>query len=135
MKNYDGDDLQGVDIPVSNDQYGAQPADIELARASNSLATRVASPVPVPTDEDALRNEAEGWLTIDVYQNAHEIVVESAVAGVNPEDLDITATPDSIVIKGERQRRKEVKDEDYLYRNAIGASSPAPSSFPRKWTP
>jgi HSP20 family protein len=87
------DDMQGVDLPVPNDPANMEPVDIELARSSSGLAAR----------------------SIDVYQTPHEIVVESAVAGVEPESLDITATPDSIAIKGERQRRKEVRDEDYLY--------------------
>lgn len=115
MKPYDDEDMRGVDLPVPMDQAGMESVEIELARSSNGVASRVARPMPLPTDDDGIRSESEGWLTIDVYQTPHEIVVESAVAGVDPEVLDITATPDSIVIKGERQRRKDVKDEDYLY--------------------
>lgn len=102
-------------MPIPNDQMNVQPIDVELARASSGVASRASRPMPLPTEDTSLRNESEGWLTIDVYQTSSEIVVESAVAGVDPETLDITATPDSIAIKGERQRRKEVKDEDYLY--------------------
>lgn len=115
MKPYDDQDIHGVDLPIPNDSANMEPIEIELARASGALASRTARPMPLPSDDDGIRNESEGWLTIDVYQNPHEIVVESAVAGVEPESLDITATPDSIAIKGERQRRKEVRDEDYLY--------------------
>jgi len=57
----------------------------------------------------------EGQLTVDVYQNENEIIVESAVAGVDPENLDINVTNDSISIKGIRHRDKEVKDHDYFY--------------------
>jgi len=59
--------------------------------------------------------EPEGQLTIDVYQTPSEIVVESAIAGVKPEDIDVNATSDSISIKGSRHREKEVKDDDYFY--------------------
>lgn len=96
-------------------------AEAEFARASSgavaSRASRAAVPPMPSTDtvEEGLRSESEGWLTIDVYQTPNDIVVESAVAGVNPDELDITATPDSLAIKGERHRNKEVKDEDYLY--------------------
>lgn len=60
-------------------------------------------------------NEPEGQLTVDVYQTPSDIVVESAIAGVKPEDIDVNVTNDSITIKGERRREKSVKDDDYFY--------------------
>lgn len=114
MSFYDEQDMQGVDVPIPSPS-DSEPVDIELTRASSGVASRVSRPLPMPTEEDGIQNESEGWLTIDVYQTPQDIVVESAVAGVDPDSLDITATPDSLAIKGERQRRKEVKDEDYLY--------------------
>lgn len=60
--------------------------------------------------------EPEGQLTIDVYQTGNEIVVESAVAGVDPENLDINVTTDSITIRGHREREKEINEENYYYR-------------------
>jgi HSP20 family protein len=42
-------------------------------------------------------------------------VVESAIAGVKPGDIDVNVTTDSITIRGSRKREKTVKDEDYLY--------------------
>jgi HSP20 family protein len=59
--------------------------------------------------------EPEGKLTVDVYQTANNIVVESAIAGVKPNDIDVNVTNDSITIRGSRKRDKIVKDEDYLY--------------------
>ncbi len=59
--------------------------------------------------------DAEGKLTIDVYQTPAEIVVESAIAGVKPEDLDINVSNDSITIKGERYREEKISDENYFY--------------------
>ena len=35
---------------------------------------------------------------------------------MSPEDLDINATTDSVTIRGRRHREKEVKDNDYFYR-------------------
>lgn len=59
--------------------------------------------------------EPEGKLTVDVYQTPTEIVVESAIAGVAPGDIDVNATADSVTIRGSRKREKTVNDEDYLY--------------------
>ncbi len=59
--------------------------------------------------------EAEGQLTVDVYQTPSEIVVESAIAGVAPDAIDVDVSRDSVTIKGSRRREKKVRDEDYLY--------------------
>jgi len=59
--------------------------------------------------------ESEGQLTIDVYQTPNEIVIKSTIAGVKPEDIDISITNDMITIKGRRQKDEEVKEEDYYY--------------------
>jgi len=65
--------------------------------------------------KDGFSDEGEGQLTIDVYQNAEEIIVESPIAGVSPEDLDISVTSDSVTIRGKRQREHSVHKKDYLY--------------------
>lgn len=48
--------------------------------------------------------EAEGELAIDVYQTEDEIVIQSAIAGVKPENLDIAIERDILTIKGNRER-------------------------------
>ena len=60
-------------------------------------------------------NESEGQLTIDVYQTPNEIVIKSTIAGVKPEDIDISMTNDMITIKGNRKKDDEAKEEDYYY--------------------
>lgn len=67
------------------------------------------------TDEENFGGEPEGQLTIDVYQTSNDIVIESAVAGVKPEDIDIDVSTDSVTIRGERRREHDVKEEDYFY--------------------
>ena len=59
--------------------------------------------------------DEDGQLAIDVYQTPDEIVIESAIAGVKQEDLDIDISPDSITIRGKRLKEKKVVDEDYFY--------------------
>jgi HSP20 family protein len=92
---------------------------IELVKASTSAAPAL-RPKMIRTkadDKEDLWNdgEPEGQLTVDVYQTPNEIVVESAIAGVDPEDIDVNVTTDSISIRGARKREKTVRDEDYLY--------------------
>lgn len=98
---------------ASRNENGEPAFEIKLAKAS---VTPVAPPkINTQKTNNEIDAEPEGQLTIDVYQTPSEIVIESAVAGVNPDDLDITVSADSITIKGERKREKEVKDDDYFY--------------------
>jgi len=59
--------------------------------------------------------EPEGQLTIDVYQTENEIVIQSAVAGVRPENLDILIENDIVSIKGERKETAEKEKKNYFY--------------------
>jgi HSP20 family protein len=61
-------------------------------------------------------DEKEGELTVDVYQTADMIVIKTMIAGVRPEDLDISITRDMVTIKGRREEEKVVRDEDYFAR-------------------
>lgn len=99
------DDIKELQ-PEGGDQ---QEYEVELAKAgSSSLKDRTKS-------SDDFFDEGEGQLTIDVYQTSDEIVVESPIAGVNPEELDINITNESVTIKGRREKETRVKDEDYFY--------------------
>lgn len=64
-------------------------------------------------------SEGEGQLTVDVYQTPEEIVVESTIAGVKPEDLDIDVTNESVTIRGERRKDVTVSDGDYFYQECF----------------
>ncbi|OGY56745.1 MAG: hypothetical protein A2Y84_01535 [Candidatus Colwellbacteria bacterium RBG_13_48_8] len=70
-------------------------------------------------DEQAFAAEMEGQLTIDVYQTEDEVIVESTIAGVDPEDIDVDVTSESVTIRGERRRKKEVADRDYYYQECF----------------
>jgi HSP20 family protein len=76
-----------------------------------------------PKGEDWLsEEEEEGQLTVDVYQTPGEIVIKSMVAGVKPEDLDISITRDMVTIKGKRETERFVKEEDYFHRELYWGS-------------
>jgi HSP20 family protein len=89
--------------------------DVELAKANASVLSS-AKPKMIHREEEAWAdNEPEGQLTVDVFQTPNEIIVESAIAGVRPDDIDVNVTTDSISIRGNRRREKSVRDEDYIY--------------------
>lgn len=74
------------------------------------------SPKKNMPEENILSNDgSEGQLTIDVYQTENDIVIKSTIAGVKPEDLDVTINNDMITIRGERKKEEEVPEENYYY--------------------
>ncbi len=64
----------------------------------------------------------EGQLTVDMYQTPTEIIIKSMVAGVKPEDLDISIARDTVTIKGKRETERFVKDEDYFHQELYWGS-------------
>jgi HSP20 family protein len=66
-------------------------------------------------EEENFSSDAEGQLTIDVYQTEGEIVIKSTIAGVKPEDLDVSINNDMVTIKGERKNEEVVSAENYYY--------------------
>jgi HSP20 family protein len=66
-------------------------------------------------EEENFSSDAEGQLTIDVYQTDTEIVIKSTIAGVKPEDLDVSINNDMVTIKGERKTEEAVNAENYYY--------------------
>jgi len=69
----------------------------------------------VEEEEENYSSDAEGQLTIDVYQTDGEIVIKSTIAGVKPEDLDVSINNDMVTIKGERKNEEVVNPENYYY--------------------
>lgn len=45
---------------------------------------------------------SEGQLVVDVYETDTDLVIQSAIAGIKNENIDISLEDDIIVIKGER---------------------------------
>lgn len=57
----------------------------------------------------------EGELTVDVYQKGKELIIQSAIAGIDPEDLDIAIEDDLLIIKGKREKMFAEENEDYFF--------------------
>ena len=58
----------------------------------------------------------EAQLTVDVFNTPSEIVIKTMVAGVRPDDLDVSITRDTVVIRGERGEERTVSDHEYIHR-------------------
>jgi HSP20 family protein len=58
--------------------------------------------------------EEEGQLTIDVYQTENDLVIQTAVAGVKPEDLDVSIERDVVTIRGGREKQYQEKGDYFI---------------------
>lgn len=56
----------------------------------------------------------EAELAVDVYQTSSEIIIQTMVAGVKPDDLDLTIARNMITIKGKRDDNRTIDEEDYF---------------------
>lgn len=56
----------------------------------------------------------EAELAVDVYQTTKDIVVQTFVAGVKPEDLELTIGRDLVTIRGKREENRTIDEEDYF---------------------
>lgn len=84
-------------------------------RTSAALAAR-----PAPLDDDA--PSSEGQLPIDVYQTSGDIIVRAFVAGVRPDELNISIRRDMVEISGSRAEREQVPGPDYFTRELFWGS-------------
>jgi len=79
--------------------------------------------------------EEEAELTVDVYETGSEIIVQTMVAGVQPDNLNITITRDSITIKGRREENKSVTDENYYAQELYWGSFSRTINLPEEVDP
>lgn len=84
-------------------------------KITKKLPSDSASWIEEESDKDA-------ELTIDVYQTPEMIVVKAMIAGVHPEDLDVSITRDMVTIRGTREEERIARDEDYFTRELFWGS-------------
>ena len=53
-------------------------------------------------------------LAVDVYQTPTDIIVQTMVAGVRPEDLEISTARDMLTIRGKREESRTIDEENYF---------------------
>lgn len=64
----------------------------------------------------------EGHLTVDVFKNGDDIVVQSTLAGADANNIDISITKDMVTIRGERLPEEKIKPSDYYHRELYWGS-------------
>ena len=68
---------------------------------------------------DQFSDEAEGQLSVDVFQDESNLYVKAPIAGVKPDNLELTVTNDLLTIRGRRQDDSTVPERDYFVRECF----------------
>ncbi len=96
----------------------------------------------VATQEEVQENEKwldedyeEGQLSVDVFQTKDAIVIKSTIAGVKPEDIDISINNDMVTIRGKREIETTIKEDDYFYQECYWGGFSRSIILPTEITP
>jgi HSP20 family protein len=81
------------------------------------LRKAAAAPTPLPAEEPA-----DGQLPVDVYQTPNEIIIRTFIAGVRPDEMNVSISRDMVVIEGSREEHEQVQDGDYFVRELFWGS-------------
>jgi len=74
--------------------------------------------------EESFIRPREAWLApfgaetlaVDMYETPEDVVVRTALPGVDPEDVDVSVIGDTLTIKGESKAEEEVAEDNYIRR-------------------
>lgn len=108
-------------VPVSDD-YDAFEDDLPLQRRqpavpAGHMPAQQAGPAGPQTAFLHHEDEpAEGQLPVDVYQTPSEIIVRTFIAGVRPDEINLSISRDMVVIEGARAERESIVESDYFNR-------------------
>ncbi|MDD4995196.1 MAG: Hsp20/alpha crystallin family protein [Patescibacteria group bacterium] len=64
----------------------------------------------------------EGQLAVDVFEQGDNIIIRSTIAGVKPEDLDISVENDMITIRGRRHEEDMARGRNYFFQECYWGS-------------
>lgn len=77
------------------------------------------APTRLPRRQEVEEEDPEdgaGTLAIDMYESDNELVIQSMIAGVTPENLNITITRDTVSISGKRISPSGIDPEQFIER-------------------
>ncbi|MEK7585845.1 MAG: Hsp20/alpha crystallin family protein [Patescibacteria group bacterium] len=79
--------------------------------------------------------EEEAQLTVDLYQSATDIIVQTMIAGVVPDNLSIIITRDMITIRGKREENHAINNENYFVQELYWGAFSRTISLPEEVDP
>ena len=107
-------------VMVEDNDPEEEEMEVEIGRSNKKFneAERTISSIAPQAEFE----EEDGELSVDVYQTQNEMIIEAMLAGVKPEDLQISITRDMVTIKGRRDGNTQISEDDYFYRELYWGS-------------
>ncbi len=121
----------GEDYDAYEDDYGQPPPmpARRVAPMAQQAAPFTQSPAAAPSQHvqalaPMFRDDEpdEGQLPVDVYETASEIVIRTFIAGVRPDDMNVSIGRDMVTIEGSREERASVPESDYFHHELFWGS-------------
>jgi HSP20 family protein len=107
------DDGSQTATETEDDEDSADEAEADSAEEPSSVISQ--------KDEEWM-SDYEGALNIDMFQTKDNVIIKSTIAGVRPDDIDITVANDMVTIKGSRSREEKIAQDDYFYQECYWGS-------------
>jgi HSP20 family molecular chaperone IbpA len=85
--------------------------------------------------EQKWEEEIDAELTVDVYQTPTDIIVQTMVAGVQPDNLNISITRDMITIRGKREENQSIDKDNFFVQELYWGSFSRTISLPEEVDP
>jgi len=110
----------GVEIEPDSGQEQEKPVKKRTAPKKIEIKTEKTEPGESKEEREVeLKKdrwfEPEGQLAVDVYETDGQLVIQTAIAGIKPEDLDISIENDRVSIRGERAEQAKEQGKNYFY--------------------
>lgn len=77
----------------------------------------------------------EAELAVDLYQTPTEIIVQTMVAGVKPEDLELSIARDMVTIVGKREEQRTIDEDNYFTKELYWGKFSRTISLPQEVEP
>jgi HSP20 family protein len=88
------------------------------------------------TDNNWIEEEnEEAELAVDLYQTPTEIVIQTFVAGVRPEDLELSISRDIVTIRGKREEHRNIDENNYFTKELYWGRFSRTLSLPQEIEP
>jgi HSP20 family protein len=85
--------------------------------------------------ETKWEEDIDAELTVDLYQTPTDIIIQTMIAGVQPDHLTITITRDMITIRGKREENKAIEENNYFVKELYWGSFSRTISLPEEVDP
>lgn len=112
----------GADDEEEEDELDDSETEVAVQGGYDEAEPVAVGGAAVSAKDEEWMNDYEGALNIDMYQTKDNVIIKSTIAGVRPDDIDITVANDMVTIKGSRSREEKITQDDYFYQECYWGS-------------